>query len=63
MAKYPDEKLYLQQAAKGQPSGFSTAKNVAEWSARASANSGPKIAPGDGKKTAPAPMRGPLPAD
>jgi hypothetical protein len=43
--------------------GQSTPKNIKEWSARAASNSGPKIAPGDGRKTAPTKMRGPLPAD
>ena len=58
--KFPHERLYslgrvrpheLQEAAKGQPSGLSTPKNVAEWSRYASRNSGPKIAPGLGKGT------------
>jgi hypothetical protein len=30
--------------------GLSNSKNIRDWSARASANSGPKIAPGDGRK-------------
>jgi hypothetical protein len=40
--------------------GFSTPKNIKEWAAYASKNSGPGAAPGLGKKTEPAPIRKPL---
>jgi hypothetical protein len=40
--------------------GFSTPKNIQEWAAYASRNSGPKVAPGLGRKTAPAIIRKPF---
>jgi hypothetical protein len=52
MVKYPHEKLYAGRmrphvlSETGQPEGFSTQANINKWSARASANSGPRIAPG-----------------
>lgn len=44
----------------GHIEGFSTPANVKQWSDRASANSGVKVAPGTGRATAPAPIRKPL---
>jgi hypothetical protein len=44
----------------GHIEGFSTPKNIKEWSEYASANSGPKAAPGLGRKTAPATIRKPF---
>jgi hypothetical protein len=43
--EYYDRKRFVEDAGKGQPEGFSTQKNIKQWSARATANSYPNSTP------------------